>query len=225
MSATASYDKRVQRYAYAALAADALLAVWLALQGDGRIGNLEIPVLALLGAILVGAVLGVVAVARRSDLLAGLALAALVLAILPGGVASPGLGTYALGALFGLAALLLLELVHMTSRYERAHRAVETENVPEEHINRVTDESLKTLLSRAALASAAVALAIGGAFVLQAAGPRQWRAAVETSAPLGVAVVALALAGAASLFILARGAKLRLRREPRPKELLPDAVE
>jgi hypothetical protein len=134
-------------------------------------------------------------------------------------------GAYALGALFGLALLLALELVHMTERYARAHRAVESENVPEEHINRVTDEALKTLATRIGIAAFAVAGAVGIAFLLAAAGPAQWRAAVETTAPLGVAVVGLALAGAASLFILARGAKYRLRSEPSPKELLPDVAE
>jgi uncharacterized membrane protein len=113
----------------------------------------------------------------------------------------------------------------MTDRYERAHKAVEKENVPEEHINRVTDEALKTLASRASFAVLAVAAAIGIAFLLRLIGPRQWRDAVETTAPLGVAVAGLALAGAVSLSILARGAVYRLGREPRPKELLPDVAE
>ncbi|HUR68209.1 MAG TPA: hypothetical protein VM370_03115 [Candidatus Thermoplasmatota archaeon] len=217
------HEKRVLRYAYGAAVVAAALGVVQVSKGDGRILGAHVPAIALLALLAVGAVAALVAVARRSSVLALAGVGAMVLAVIPGGVGSPGLLTYAIGVLFGVALLLVSELVHMTERYERAHRAVEKENVPEEHINRVTDEALKTLASRAAIAALAVAAAIGAAFALAAIGPAQLRAAVETTAPLGVAVAALALAGAASLFILARGAKLR--GEATPKELLPDVAE
>lgn len=216
------HEKRVLRYAYAATGVSTVLALYQALAGNGRLFGQSIPILLLLGVALAGAVLSAVAVSRRSTpLVLGGALL-LVLSVVPGGAPRPSVLTYAIGALFGVAILVMGELVHMTERYERAHKAVERDNVPEEHINRVTDEALKTLAVRGGMAAAGVAAAIAVAFLLSVAGPRQWRDAVETSAPLGVAVAGLALAGAASMFILARGATYRFRGEPKPKELLPD---
>jgi hypothetical protein len=217
------HEKRVLRFAYAAAGAAIALGLWQALAGNGRFLGLEIPVLALAGLVVIGGILSVVAIRRRSTVLAVVGAGIVVLGVVPGGDPQPGALSYALALLFGACVLVMAELVHMTERYERAHRAVEKENVPEEHINRVTDEALKTLGGRAALAAAAVAATIGLAFLLATVGPRQWRAAVETSAPLGVAVLALALAGVASLFILRRGATLRA--EPKPKEVLPDVAE
>jgi len=217
------HEKRVLRYAYGAAVAATALGLEQALTGNGSLFGLPIPLAALAGLVLVGAIVSVIAIRRRSTptVLAGAAI--LVLAVLPGGGPRPNMLAYALGALFGLSILLMGELVHMTERYERAHRAVEAENVPEEHINRVTDEALRTLALRGGIAGLAVTTAVVLAFALHAWGPAQWRAATETTAPLGVAVAALALGGAASLFILARGAAFR--REASPKELLPDVAE
>lgn len=219
------HEKRVQRYGYVALAATTLTGIVLALVVDARLLGLALPGYVPLALLLAGAALGAFAVARRSSPSSLGAAALLVLGVIPAADARPGIGTYALGLVFGLALLLTLELVHMTERYERAHRAVENDNVPEEHINQVTDEALRTLGARGGIAALCAAGAIGLAFLLAAIGPAQWRAAVETSAPLGVAVLALALAGGASLFILARGATFRLRRDPPQKELLPDVAE
>ena len=221
----APYDKRVQRYAYLALGGAIVLALLLIARGDGELRGFEIPAWAPYLALALALALAIVGIVRRSDAFAGAGAAFLALATLPGGAADASIVAYVLGGLFGLCVLGLLELVHMTKRYERAHRAVERENVPEEHVNRVTDEALRTLASRAGLAALFVAGVVGLAFLLANVGPRQWRAAIETTAPLGVAVIALAVAGAASLFILTRGARFRLRREPRPKELLPDVAE
>lgn len=219
------HEKRVLRYGYTALAAATVLGAALILTTDARLLGADVPVAVPFSPLAVGAVVGVVAVARRSGPIALAAVAFLALAVLPASSLRPAVSTYALGVLFGLALLLTFELVHMTARYERAHRAVEQDNVPEDHINRVTDEALRTLAGRSALAAAGVALVVALAYLLAAVGPAQWRAAVETTAPLGVAVLGLAVAGALSLFILARGAKLRLAREPKPKELLPDVAE
>lgn len=219
------HEKRVQRYAYGALFASVLIGAILATREDTALFGLALPVfvpLALLGA---GALLGAIAISRRASPLVIGAAALLALGVLPAGSARPGIGAYATGLVFGLALLLLLELVHMTERYERAHRSVEDSNVPEDHINRVTDEALRTLATRSAAAALAAAGAVALAYLLATLGPAKWRAAAETSAPLGVAVVALALAGAVSLSILARGATFRLRRETTPKELLPDVAE
>lgn len=219
------HEKRIQRYAFGALAATTLLSLQQVFAGDGELGAFELSLGALAGLALVGAVVGVVGVVRRSMLITAIAAALQVLALVPGGAPRPTVAAYAIGLLFGVALLLLVELVHMMERYERAHEAVDTENVPEEHVNRVTDEALRTLATRASFASLVVAGAIGVSYALAAWGPRQWRAATETSAPLGVAVVALALAGAVSLSILARGATFKFRRSPKPKELLPDVAE
>lgn len=222
---TYPHEKRVQRYGYLALGAAVVLGAFLVLPSDPVLLGVEVPVVAPLALLALGGILGAIAVGRRSNGLSIAALALLALAALPAGAPRPSVATYALGLLFGLALLLLFELVHMTERYARAHRAVENENVPEDHVNRVTDEALRTLAGRGAMAALAAAGAVALALVLALVGPAQWRAAVETRAPLGVAVIGLALAGAASLYILARGATFRLRREPTPKELLPDVAE
>ena len=220
------HEKRVQRNGYIALGGTVVLgAVLVALADRPRLLGADIPPTALYGALLLGAIVASVAIARRSDLLAGIGAAILVLGVLPAADARPAWWLYALGILYGGALLLTIELVHMTERYERAHRAVESENVPEEHVNRVTDEALRTLSARAGVAALGVAAIVALAFGLAQFGPRQWRAAVETAAPLGVAVLALAVAGALSLYILARGATFRFRREAQEKEMLPDVAE
>lgn len=226
MSEPYPHEKRVQRLAYGALAISAGLAAAQAIRGDGVLFGFEVPLLAILGLLVAGAVVAAVAVAKRNPALALAGAALLVLSVLPGGLARPGPLGYGLGLAFGVALLAMGELVDMTRRYEHAHRAVEKENVPEEHVNRVTDEAVKTLATRAGLALAAATAGVGLAFLLAAAGPRQWRAAVETTAPLGVAVATLAILGAASLYILVRGSEFKLpRREPRPKETVPDVAE
>lgn len=215
--------KGVRRYAFASLTAAAGAALGMALAADPpRFG---VPPAALLAAIVLGAIVGIVGITRRSDVITALAAVLLVAGVIPAGISQPSLGAYAVGLLFGVALLLMLELVHMTGRYERAQRIVESENVPESHVNSVVVEARKTLATRALLAAAGAALAIGLAFSLAAWGPRQWRAATETTAPLGVAVIALALAGALSMLILARGARYRLRRETPPQELTSDVAE
>lgn len=226
MSAPGSvHVKGARRYAFAALALASITGAAFVLPADGKLFGFEVSSLALLGVLLLGVVVAIVGITRRSVAITATGAALLALALLPAGTPRPNVANYALGALFGLGLLLMVELIYMIGRHERASRVVETGNVPESHVNSVIVEARRTLFRRAALAFLAVALAVGGAFALRAFGPRQWRAAVETSAPLGVAVLALALAGAASLFILARGAKFKLRREPKPKELLPDVAE
>lgn len=217
--------KGVRRYAFASLATATLAGLWLILAGELSPFGVDVPLAAALGVLVLGAAVGVLGITRRSDLVTGVAAALLVLGVLPAGFGRPGVLTYALGLLYGLAVLLMLELVYMTGRYERAQRVVQTEHVPESHVQNVVVEARRTLARRAGLAALAAIGAVALAFLLASVGPRQWRAAVETTAPLGVAVIALALAGAASLSILARGAKFKLRREPPPKELLPDVAE
>lgn len=217
--------KGVRRYAFASLAVATITGLWLVLTGELRAFGVEVPMAATLALLVVGVVVGIVGITRRSDLVIGIGAVLLVLGVVPGSFAEPGLLTYGLGLLFGFAVLLMLELVYMTGRYERAQRVVERENVPDSSVKTVVVEARKTLARRAGLAALCAAGAVGLAFLLASVGPRQWRAAIETTAPLGVAVIALALAGLASLYILTRGAKFKLRREPPPKELLPDVAE
>lgn len=225
MTQTYPHVKGVRRYALGALVIATIVGLVLVAQGVRPVFGLDVPVLAAMAFLLVGAIVGGVAVRIRSRLLGPIASTLLVLGVLPAGPVKPTLFTYALGLLFGLAILAMIELIHMTERYARAHGAVESANVPEAHINHVTDEAKKTLASRAGLAGLSVAAAIALSYLLSLWGPRQWRAATETTAPLGVAVAALAIAGAVSLSILARGAEFRLRRETPQKELLPDVAE
>lgn len=217
--------KGVRRYAFASLAVATLAGLWLILTGELRAFGVEVPMAATLTLLVVGVVVGIVGITRRSDLVIGIGAVLLVLGVVPGSFAEPSLLTYGAGLLFGFAVLLKLELVYMTGRYERAQKVVERENVPESHVHTVVVEARKTLARRAGLAALCALGAVGLAFLLASVGPRQWRAAIETTAPVGVAVIALALAGLASLYILTRGAKFKLRREPPPKELLPDVAE
>jgi hypothetical protein len=210
---TLPHERRVQRYALLALAASAALAAAQTGLGDGRVLGVEVPALAPVGVALLGALVGAVAVLRRSPATAlvgaGVMLVGLGLAVTP---ATPL--AWGLALAFALFTLAWVELVHVTQRYERAHRVVEQEHVPEASLNRVTDETLKTLGARAGLSGLAVALAIGLAYALRYAGPRQWREAVETTSPLGVALVALALLGGLSVFILLSGATFRRDAAP-----------
>lgn len=219
------HEKRVQRYGYLALGAAVVAGLALILRVESpRALGFELPPLAPLAALALGAIALAVAVARRNAIVGVAGAALMLLAIVPAATPAAGFLDYALGLAYGAALLMAGELVHMTARYERAHRAVDEDNVPEEHINTVTDEALRTLFARSALALLAAASAVGIAHLLAAFGPGAWRAATETTAPLGVAVVAMALALAASLYILARGARMP-RREPKPQEIAPDVAE
>lgn len=217
------HERRILRYAAVALVLALVAALVQLLRGDARAFGLDVPPVASYALLALGALLGAAALLRRSTPFALAAGAALVLGVLPAGGLEAGLVDHALGLGFGLALLLFAELVHMTARYERAHRAVEKEGVPEDHINRVTDEAARTLAFRTALAAAFATAAVALAFALATIGPRAWRAGIETSAPLGVALVGLVLLGAASLLVLLRGARFpRLRsRSTSPQETEP----
>lgn len=207
------HERRVQRFAYVALGLVAALGLWLALRSPGRLLGLDVPLGATLGLVALGAVVGLVAVARRATPLALAACALLVLGVAPGGDLAPGAAGYAAGFLFGALLLAFGELVHMTTRYDKAHKLVEEEGVPEESLDRVTDEAVKTLATRAGLA---LALALGAALAavgLARWGPPALREGLETAAPLGVAVVALLVLSALSLYVLARGSRLRRDEE------------
>ena len=214
------HERRVQRFAYLALALAAGLGLYLALGSEGKLLGVQVPLLAALGLVLAGAVLGVVAVVRRATGLALAACALLVLGVVPGGARAPGLLGYALGFLFGALVLCFGELVHMTTRYETAHKLVETEGVPEESLDHVTDEAVKTLAVRAGLALALALSAALAALALTRWGPAAFREGIETAAPLGVAVLALLAFAAISLFVLVRGSRLR-RGGEEPKEAMP----
>lgn len=217
------HERRVQRFAFVALALASMLALWLATTSEGRILGNAVPLAARLGLVAAGAMAGVVAVARRSTVTAVAAGGLVVLGLAPGGALAPGLAGYALGALFGAALLAFVELVHMTTRYDKARRLVEEEGVPEESLDRVTDEAVKTLGSRAGMALALALAAVLAALGLAQAGPRALRDGLETAAPLGVATVALLLFAALSIFILVRGSTFGRRSEddPAPQEVAP----
>lgn len=220
-------EKRVQRQAALAYVLAAGLAIWLALTGESRVLGITVPIAVTGGAAVVGLALGLLAAQRRHMGTALAAAAFLVIAVAPNGALAPSLLDYALGILFGALLLAATELVHMTVRYERAHRAVETGTVPVEHVNRVTDEALKTLAARIGVAAASVAGAVLIAHGLAAFGPRVWREALETTAPLGFAVWGLVLLAAASIYILVRGARFgRASDDPTNNlEIAPDVAE
>lgn len=208
------HERRILRYAAVALVLALAASAVQLVRGDARLLGLDVPPAASYGLLAVGAGVGAFALARRSTPVALGACAAIVLGVLPAGGLEAGLLDHALGLGAGLALLLFAELVHMTARYERAHRAVEKEGVPEDHINRVTDEAVRTLALRGALAAGVALAAILLAFALATLGPRAWRSGIETSAPLGVALVGLVLLGAASLVVLLRGARFPRLRSP-----------
>ncbi|GEM_PF-4269096 len=212
MSKPFPHERRLQGIAYGALAAASALAFAASRQGADRLFGVEVPAALSYALLAAGAFAGVVGVLRRSPPLALAAVLLLVLAALPGGMLSPGLLAYAVGLAFAGAALAYGELVHMMGRYEAAHRAVESDGLPEDHLNRVTDEALATLAGRLGLALALAGAGVGLAFLLSLAGPAQWRAALETTSPLGVALASLALMGAGSVLVLFRGARPPWRR-------------
>lgn len=203
------HERRVQRFAFLALAGLTILGVVLALRSPGRLGPMEVPAAAMLGLVILGAAVGVAGIVRRAVVLATVGAALVVLGLAPGGELAPGVLGYALGLVFGALVVAFCELVHMTTRYETAHKLVEEEGVPEESLDRVTDEAVRTLGSRAGLA---LALAAGGALLalsLATAGPRAFREGLETGAPLGVAVASLVLYSILMLYVLVRGSSLR----------------
>lgn len=213
------HERRVQRFAYVALALTVGLGAALILRSPGRALGVDVPLGATLGLLVLGAILGVVAVVRRATALALAACAVLALAVAPHGALDPGPVGYALGFVFGALVLAFGELVHMTTRYEAAHKLVETEGVPEESLDRVTDEAVKTLAVRAGLALG-LALGVAGlALALAQWGPAALREGLETAAPLGVAVLALLAFSILSLIVLVRGSTLR--RDEAPKEASP----
>ncbi|MEA3199705.1 MAG: hypothetical protein QOE90_1133 [Thermoplasmata archaeon] len=218
------HERRLQRFAFAALALAAILALVATRQGEMRLFGAAVPGLAAYVLVGAGAIAGVVAILRRVPWLALAAVALLVLATVPADLLSPGLPAWGVALAFAAAALAFAELVHMMGRYEAAHRAVERDGLPEDHLNRVTDEALATLAGRAGLALLLVGLALGLAYLLAFAGPAQWRDALETTSPLGVGLAAMALLGAGALLVLFRGARMPWRRAPIPptQENAPD---
>lgn len=216
------HERRFQRFGYAALAALTLLAATVLLQGEPGAFGVELGLLPL-GLVLVALVAGALAVHRRSALLALATAVLMALAVAPVATPSPGLGGYAMGVLFGALLLAFGELVHLTTRYDRAHAAVEKEGVPEDHLDRVSDEALKTLATRALLAGLFAFAGVLLAFLLALAGPLRLREAVETTAPLGVALASLVLMAGTGFYVLARGGPRREDPAP-PLESVPDAT-
>lgn len=214
MSAASPHERRLQRWAWLALALATLLGLlqaWPHLPG--------------LGAGILGAGVGAVAILRRHAPTALAACLLLVLGVLPGGLPRPGLGAYAMGILFGAALLAYGECVHATRRHERARKAVEKDGRAEGHLDRVTGQTLATLGVRTLVAALAAAAGVLLAWLLATLGPVQLREAVETTAPLGVAVASLSLMGGAALFILVRGSRLRRQATGTPQETATDAQD
>ena len=215
-----AHEKRFQRHAYAALAALAVLSAVLLLQGEPEAFGVALGLLPL-GLLAAGVLVGVAAVHRHSGGLALAAGALVVLAVATVARPDPALADYALGLLFGLLLLAYGELVHLTTRHDCARAAVEKEDVPEAHLDRVSRESLKTLGARALLAGLFALAAVLLAFLLRLAGPLRLREAVETTAPAGVALASLALMAGTGFYVLVRGAR---RRQDPSQESAPDAT-
>lgn len=211
MSPMSGYEqeRRAQRFAFIALALSALLGLIQTGVTPGSLFGMPLPAGVGLGLVILGAILGIVAVMKRAPGLAyatpGAMLTGLALTV----TGEPTLVALILGLAFAGALLAFLELVHIARRYEKAHKVVETEHAPEESLNHVTIETLRTLTTRLGLAIAGVALGAGLATLLSKLGPRQWRGALETAGPIGIAVFTLALFGLASLYVLSRGGRLR----------------
>jgi len=218
------HERRLQRLAFVALAAAAVLSFIAIAQGRSRLFGADLPLAAPYGVAALGALLGVAAIVRRAASLVLAACAGLILGALPAALVEPGFLAYAVGLALGAALLAVAELVHMMTRYEAAHKAVEEDGLPEAHLDRVTDEALATLSGRLGLALALAGAGLGLAYALRFLGPAQWRDALETTAPLGVALTTLALVGAGGLMILFRGARMPWRRS-RSQETASDAAE
>jgi hypothetical protein len=221
------HERRLQGLATVALAAALGLAFAASRQGASRVLGVDVPPAVGYALLAAAALAGALAVARRASALALASVLLAALAALPADLLAPGLAAYAVGLAFAAAALAFGELVHMMGRYEVAHRAVDKDGLPEDHLNRVTDEALRTLAGRVGLALLLAGAGTALAFLLAAFGPAQWRDALETTSPLGVALATLALLGLGGLLILFRGARAPWRRASAstPQEPAPDAAE
>lgn len=208
MSATpdAAREGKHRRRALLALGALAALTLFLAARGPAVAFGVELGLLPL-ALPLAALVPGVLALRRGGVPLALAACGLFVLAVAPVADEEPGPAGYALGLAFGLLLLAYGELVHMTTRHARARKAVEDDALAGDHLDRVRDEALRTLLTRAALAAGLAALAVLLAFLLALIGPARLREAVETRAPLGVALSSLVLMGGVGFYVLVRGAR------------------
>lgn len=220
------HERRLQAIAGVALAAAVVLAAVAVLQGNVRLFGVALPSALPYALLAAGAIAGLVAIVRRATLVAVAAVLCLVLATLPANLLAPGALAWVVAYAFALAALVFAELVHMMGRYESAHRAVESDGLPEEHLNRVTDEALATLAGRAGIALLVAAAGLGLAVLLSFVGPAQWREALETRSPLGVALASGVLLGVGGLLVLFRGARAPWRNassSPSPaQEIAPD---
>lgn len=219
-------ERRAQRFAFLALGAAALLGLFQVGLAPAAVLGFALPVGVPLAVVVVGALMGLPAVMRRTPgvgyAAAGVMLAGLALAK----VGAPGVVAYVLALVFAGALLGFVELVHVAQRHERAHRVVETEHTPEASLDHVTAQTLSTLASRAGLAMGGVALGILITFGLARVGPAQWREAVEVTGPLGVALATLTLFGGAAYYVLVRGARLRDERpEPASQEVEIDVAQ
>ncbi|MFA5862470.1 MAG: hypothetical protein WDA16_12320 [Candidatus Thermoplasmatota archaeon] len=219
------HEARVQRFAYMALAGATLLAVFLAQRSPGAVLGMTVPFLVMFALVALGAVVGIVAVVRRSAAIALGAGALLALGVVPGGFLEPGILGYGAGLLIGALILGFGELVHMTQRYDRAHQLIDEEGVSEDSLDRVTDEALKTLWQRTGLALGLALAPVILVLLLAAFGPQAWREGLETAAPLGVAVVALTMFVAIAIFILTRGATLSEENDQEPEAVAVAEVQ
>lgn len=200
-------EAKVQRYAYLALGAAYALALVAAGRGSGVAFGVAIPFVASAVIATLGAGVCIAGIVRRSNAFALSGALVLALALVPASELAPGLVGNALAIAFGGAVLLFAELVHQTARYARAKKLASEEGLSEESLDRVTNEALRTLFTRAALALGLTGAGAGVAIVLSVAGPKFFQDGIESQAPLGVAVWTLFLFSILALYVLVRGAK------------------
>lgn len=214
---------RLRSAGFAAVGASTLLGLASTGLRDASLLGLSVPSLVPAALVLVGGGLGAAGVARRAPGLslggAGAMVVGLALTV---SAATPV--AYALGLAFAVSALAWVELTFIAAKQDRARRADGGDAEATAALDRVAGETLRTLVQRLGLTAAAVGAGVGIAFLLRFAGPRLLRAAVETTAPLGIALATLLLFGAAGLYVLSRGASLR-RSPQTSSEVDPDVAE
>lgn len=212
-------ERRVQWLAIASLAGAAIMDALLVGFDPVRYIGYDIPGVVALALVAVAIVVGVVAVVKRSLVLVGVAIAALLVPALGERPWEITAWRFVGSIAFGFLTLAYGELVHMTIRYEKYHKVVDERRTSAAGLDHATEEYLKTFTSVFGLSAAITALVGIVFFLLLTLGPAQHRASIDFRSFYGLAGAAFLVFGTLVVIALARDADWSWPRpKPRPRE-------